>query len=365
MVQAKHGTKTWYTPTLLETIREKPSISNQQAYGWRKMPRTRRYVESGAVYELCFRARRGLPFVSYQCLNFIIQCVLARVQRDDKVILCHDIWNGSHPHLIVVSKDAKQLVNFYSEIQKKVTDIIKRHLGRDYLEIWEGIPSVIKLGDLDAAMNRIAYLYANPAQDDLEECIERFPGASSWQEYLVCQNSLDDSVSNSYPWLRLPTVPKLSAACISGKEDQKVIDILIKRNEEIYTLTRCPNAWMKCFGVKDLEVNRVNSQIITLLRQKETIAREIRNRDKKSVLGAKRLKSQPIMKTHTPKKKERKIFIITTLKEIRVEFIEKMRSFQMICCDCYQRWKNGEFSVKWPPAAFKPPLPPTISVFAT
>jgi len=329
------------------------------------MPKTRKYIESGAVYELCFRARTGLPLVSYQFLNFIIQCVLARVQRDDKVILCHDIWNGSHPHLIVVSKDAQQLVNFYSEVQKKITDIIKRLLGRDYLEIWDGDPSVIKLGDLDAAKDRIAYLYANPAQDNLEQTIELFPGASSWQEYLACQSSLEDSVSKSYPWIRLPTVPKLSAACMLEKEDLEVVDILLNKNAKLHSLTRHPNAWMKCFGVKDSDVNRVNSQIITRLRQKENIAREARIRDGKSVLGAKRLKSQPIMKTHTPRKKERKIFIISTIEEIRNEFIDKMRSFQMICWDCYRRWKNGEFSVKWPPAAFKPPLPPTISVFAT
>ena len=163
------------------------------------MPRTGRYIESGEVYEICFRAQESLPFVAYKCLNYIIQCVLARVQRDDKVILCHDIWNGSHPHLIVVSKDAQQLVNFYSEIQKKITDILKRLLGLEYLEIWEGACSVIKLGELDTVIDRIAYLYANPAQDDLEDSIEKFPGASSWKDFQSCLSKLNDTAEETYP----------------------------------------------------------------------------------------------------------------------------------------------------------------------
>ena len=330
------------------------------------MPRTGRYIESGEVYEICFRAQEGLPFVAYKCLNFIIQCVLARVQRDDKVILCHDIWNGSHPHIIVVSKDAKQLVNFYSEIQKKITDILKRLLGLEYLEIWEGACSVIKLGDLDAVIDRIAYLYANPAQDDLEDSIERFPGASSWSEFQSCFSELNSSAVKTYPWIKLPSVPKLSARIISDREDLEVIEQLNESNQERHSLLRTPNAWMKCLGIKeDSDVAAINSRILSGLRQREELARIQRKREGKSVMGAKSLRNQPILKPHKPKKKTGKIFIITTVNEIRLEFIARMKTFHAICRNCYQRWKIGEFSVKWPPAAFRPPLPPTLNLFRT
>ena len=120
------------------------------------MPKKIRYLESGAVYEICFRAKSSLPFVAYNCLNYAIQCVLARTQRDNKVILCHDIWNGSHPHIIVVSKDTEQLIKFQMEVKKKITDIWKCFLGLEHLEIWEGNTSIIKIGDLEAAKDRIA-----------------------------------------------------------------------------------------------------------------------------------------------------------------------------------------------------------------
>jgi hypothetical protein len=330
------------------------------------VPRGRRYIESGAVYELCFRAKSTLPLVAYKCLNFIIQCVLARVQRDEKVILCHDIWNGSHPHLIVVSRDSLQLINFISEVQKKITDIIKRLLGLDYLEIWDGSPSIIKIGDLDAVIERIAYLYANPAQDNLETCIEKFPGASSWEDFQGSLTSLTAEVSKLYPWIRLPSVPQVRSAILSRDEDLEVLNLLKGSNKQLHRLTRSPNAWMEYFGVKDdSEVERINSRIIQLLRLKEGAANTVREIEGTSILGAARLQSQPILKPHTPKKRERKIFIISTIKEIRLEFIDRMRWFRRVCRECWERWRAGEFSVTWPPEAFKPPLPPTLNLLPT
>src|SRR5262245_37021010 len=130
------------------------------------MPRRRRQIISNSCYEICFRARRSLPLSSHRFIKFLIKSCLARVQRDDKVTLCHDLWNGSHPHLIVKAHDAEQCVRFYGEIQKKITDAIKRLLGVSHLNIWEGRATVAQLRDVAAVQDRIAYLYANPAQDD-------------------------------------------------------------------------------------------------------------------------------------------------------------------------------------------------------
>jgi hypothetical protein len=144
------------------------------------MGRNRRRIISGRPYEVCFRAKEGLPFVTNQLMNLVINCVLARKQHDNKVHICHDIWNGSHAHLLLVALDAANFFKFLGEVQKEVTEIIKRLLGINQLNLWEGTPTVIDVLDVDAAINRIAYFYANPAQDDLVSSIEKFPGVSSW-----------------------------------------------------------------------------------------------------------------------------------------------------------------------------------------
>jgi len=315
------------------------------------------------MYELCFRAKASLPLVAYECLNFIIHCVLARAQRDEKVILCHDLWNGSHPHIIVVTRDAQQLVNFYCEVQKKVTDILKRLLGLDHLQLWDGRPSVIKVGDIDAAIERISYLYANPAQDNLEDCIEAFPGASSWKDFQRCERSLNAKAETKCPWIRLPSVPRLSSDILSPEEDYDVIKQLKASNKKFHTLIRQPNAWMRCFGIRN--PGEINDRIIIRIRSREAYARELRIDEQKNVLGAARLKNQKILQSHTPPKREKRIFIITTVNEIRLEFIDRMKKFQSLCRKCLARWKAGEFSVEWPPEAFKPPLPPRINLLAT
>jgi len=328
----------------------------------RSMPRNPRYFESGCVYEIVFRAKSSLPFVAYTFMNYVIQCVLARVQRDNKVILCHDLWNGSHPHLIVVSKDAEQLRNFYAEVEKKITDILKRLLGRDYLNVWEDHCSVSKLGDLEAAKNHIAYLYANPGKDHLEENIESYPGSSSWSQFQQCQSGLDTEVSEVYPWLRLNSIPRISDGGLSIEQDLEVLAILKEKNKELHTLTRFPNAWMKCFGVEEENVSQINAQIIASLRSKEAVAREERILTGRRVMGANKLRREPLLKSHTPKKRSGKIYIITTIKEVRLEFMNRMEEFKFRCRDCYRRWRNGEIDIKWPPEAFKPSFPPILNL---
>ena len=103
------------------------------------MGRNRRRIISGRAYEVCFRARQGLPLVTNHLMNLIINSVIARKQHDTKVIICHDIWNGSHAHMLLVALDAKNFFNFIGEVQKEITEIIKRLLGLDQLHLWEGI----------------------------------------------------------------------------------------------------------------------------------------------------------------------------------------------------------------------------------
>ena len=327
------------------------------------MPRRRRRIVSNTCYEICFRARNTLPLVAYRLIKLIIGAAIARTQMDDKVVLCHDIWNGSHPHIIVVAKDSLAFVKFYAEIQKRLTDILKRLLGLDYLRIWEGYPRVTELCDLAAAKDSIAYLYANPAKDNLTDSIEEFPGYSSWTDFLQSKNTLLAKTVESFPWIRLPSVPTLHSEILSSRQDANIVRHLRKVNKERHLLIRYPNAWMKCFGIEtDEEVAEVNESILSLMREKEQTAREIRQNEKKSVMGADKLRSQPILKPHTPKKRRANVFIKTFDNELRIKKIEERDLFDDQCRECLELWRKGYYDTQWPPGAFKPSLPPTVNL---
>ena len=62
-------------------------------------------------------------------MKLLISCILARTQRDFKVDICYHLWQGNHPHIVAILKDADQARCFYMELQKKLTDAIKRRGG--------------------------------------------------------------------------------------------------------------------------------------------------------------------------------------------------------------------------------------------
>lgn len=327
------------------------------------MPRRRRRIISNTCYEICFRARRTLPLGATQLVKFIIGASIARTQRDNKVLLCHDIWNGSHPHIIVVAKDSLAFVNFYSELQKRLTDAFKRLLGLDYLNIWEGYPRITELADINAAKDSIAYLYANPAKDNIVDSIKEFPGYSSWKGFAKSKETLSATFTESYPWIRLPSLPTLNSETITPRQSANIIKQLWKANKKRHQLVRHPNAWMTCFGIDtDNEAIEINKSILSMVFEKEANAREMRQKENKSVLGYSSLLSQPILKSHTPKKRRKNVFIKTFDNALRIKIIEERNVFDKKCRDCFGLWKKGHYDILWPPGAFKPPLPPTVNL---
>ena len=327
------------------------------------MGRTRRRIESRECYEVCFRAREGLPLVAYHLINLIIGSTVARAQRDHKVDICHDIWNGSHAHLILVARDAEMFVRFLGEIQKQITEVLKRLLGLDHLSIWEGSPLIAKVLDIEKAIDRISYLYANPAQDNLVDSIERFPGFSSWSDYKVADDTITAQCNQEYPWIRLPSIPRLESPILTESQDSYFVKLLKKLNKNSHTLTRQPNLWMQCFGVSTAPaVAEVNVRIRERLLRREQEAREKRKASGRSVMGVARLTSQPIMKPHKPKKNEKKIYCLSSINELRMSFIAEFKCFCRRCRECYECWRTGDISVEWPPGAFRPPLRPAYNI---
>ena len=327
------------------------------------MPRTPRRFVSGNCYDICFRAQEGLPLVTRKVMALVIKSALARTQRDDKVVLCHDLWNGSHAHFVVVTKDAAQCRNFYCELQKKITDALKRLLGKNHMRIWEGRPMVARLGTLADAIEKIAYLYSNPGKDNLEECIEKYPGVSSWREFLEHMGDIDGQSREMVTWIRLPSIPPLSSPAPDDAEETQVCRLLQMCNREQHVIARSPNEWLRYFGIEDpCEVRRVNDRIIERLREMEAEAAAKRKDTGKTVIGAGVLCRQPIMKPHTPKKRGRKVFIISSDEEIRLREIEVQEEFTAECRRCYSSWRQGDFAVEWPPGAFRPPLPPSANL---
>lgn len=268
------------------------------------------------------------------------------------------VWMANHPHLLVRAFDAKAFKNFYMELQKKLTEYIKRLTGSKHLLLWEGRAQVSKVEDVEKAIQRIAYFYQNPSRANLVNSIEEYPLLNTWEIFNECACDLTAQVTTKVPWIRLPTVKRLRSRRVTEPEDRQLAERLTQQAKFQHELTIMPNDWMRAFGItQGAEVARINEQI-----RKETAAGEAQSaaeRLKRSsgVVGAKRLRQQEILKSHIPAKKSRINFILASTKELRIAYIKKVREIFSECTRLYRLACRGEL-VSWPAGVFPPAIVP-------
>ena len=96
------------------------------------------------------------------------------------------------------------------------------------------------------------------------------------------------------------------------------------------------------------EIEQIRSRIIKEVRVREAKYRELRKKEGKNVVGAANLCSQPYMRPHMPKKRERKIFLVCRNRKRRKKLLYLYRKLFEYLRDSYCRAKEGE-AVEWPP----------------
>jgi hypothetical protein len=83
--------------------------------------------------------------------------------------------------LVVINPD--HVDAFFRHFKTESAHMINGLLGRNKRTLWcEGYDSPIVLTPTRALI-AIAYLYSNPAKDNLETSIDRYPGFSSWKMF--------------------------------------------------------------------------------------------------------------------------------------------------------------------------------------
>jgi hypothetical protein len=283
----------------------------------------------------------------------------------NKVTICGFTWMNNHVHILLIIWDSFDATKFYGELQKNLTEYLKRLLGLKNLSLWEGRASVILIGDLAAAVERFIYVYANPAKANLVNSIEEFPGYSTWNIFKNCKPTLGYRHCEKVPFIAQSKVPLAARKDLTSYQEQFVLGKLRSNSSSMQRINVLPNAWLKCFGVVDPEdIECINKQILAgvLAREREYIDR--RNSEGSKPVGPNKLRIQPLMQPHTPKKHEKKIFVIARSKDIRIRIIQAVKNICATCERCYLAWRNADFALRWPPGVFLPPRPPIANSFA-
>ena len=285
--------------------------------------------------------------------------ILGRTQRDSKVELSHFLDMNNHSHTLAVSNHCEKQSKFYMELQKKTTDAVKALLGLKSLSLWEDRPSVAKVATLDDAIKRIVYIYCNPSKASLCDSIEEYPGINSWSAFLQCEPRVDAEVVVDARWYPVSEIPKLPSRLLSPKQDARIHQELASSEKALsHPIIIKPFKWLEAFGiVNPYKIERIRQKIIAQVRETERVNAEARLAAGKRSVPRSVLVREPYMKPHTPKKKERKIYLICGDRELRLELLERFRQIFDRCRECYRKAKEG-LRVEWPPGTFTPWFPP-------
>jgi hypothetical protein len=271
---------------------------------------------------------------------------------------------NNHPHMIVVSQDVSALKRFNEELKKKITDFLKRLLGVKRLNLWPDASSISEILDLEKAIRHHAYIFLNPCRADLEESIDQYPGESSWNAFVTASPSVNAYVEVDAPWVKLPTIPKLSRWNPSKHEEDRVTNSMTEASQGKHTVKVYPFAWLRPFGITaPQKIEEIRQRIIAEVRESEAQLHSERLAKARPVKGRQQLEQQAFMCSHIPKKRERRIFFLSSCRELRIEFLRTYRHFCSRCRECYEAACRGARDILWPDGAFIPPLRPLANPF--
>ena len=326
------------------------------------MPRTKRVIFENTAYEIIPRAREGLPLPPTRLTNQLLTGILARTQRDDKVTLCNFVNMNNHDHQHVVPKESDMMVKFYMEYQKKVTDSVRKLTRNARLNLWEGRPAVVMMQGVEDVVRRLVYIFLNPAKAGLVKSIDEYPGLSSWNAFKSCAASVDAEVIIKARWTpasKLKPLPLNNR--LSPKADDEMVNYVKSHEDSIeYDLVVKPFAWLKSYGITaPQEIESIRQRVIREVYEAEAAIAKERREKSEGVIGAEKLRRQEYLKSHTPKKKERKVYVFCCDDVVRPQVIKAIKRIDTECDACYKDLKSG-LPHEWPPGTFIPWIPPTM-----
>lgn len=307
---------------------------------------------SKRMYDICFRAVKGLPLPARELTTLLIESVIARLLTLDTVIVCNFVWMSNHVHMQLVSLDMKSFTHFHGQLKKRLTDVLKRLLNIPQLNIWKDRTNLGEVLDLDAAIRKVFYEFTNPQRALIVRTIEEYKGCNTWKEFCTAPPDINACVEKEVPWVQLPDIEPLSRPNPSYSEEKRVIDELQQRTKTRTTILKIyPFKWLEPFGVTDPdEIEKIRQKIIQQVREEEA-----RLSTKKFVPATR--DGFDVTNSHIPSKKERKVFVFASTKEARIDFISSYKRFVEKCRMCYEFMKQGVTSIDWPIECYVPPKP--------
>ena len=282
-------------------------------------------------------------------MELLLWGIVARAQELYPVRICHLQWMGNHFHLILTVGNPDDVPAFMRFVKGESAAAINKLLGRRARSVWcDGYDEPVLLTGEDV-IRYIVYLYANPLTANLVAAVDAYPGVSTWKMYR------SGRCSRRCKHIPRSAIPALPDAPLSESQERALVRLLKSQSEKESRFLLEPDAWMECFEESaSWDKDKVRRRVIKEIRELE--AELLRNPERK-VLGAEALRKEDIRQLHQPKKFSRRMICISLDKELRKGFISWAKTLFFTAREVYRRWKQGDYSVSFPPGLFPPSVP--------
>ncbi len=309
------------------------------------MPRNRKLFIHGLPYEITFRTESGLPFPAQPLIKYAMESILARAQTYYPVGITAVVLMSNHYHMVVVVDDPASIPPFVGFIKRESAHLANHLLGRRRHTVWlEGYDSVPIL-DFEKMIDRLAYIYTNPAKANLEE-ISRYPHVSSWKALLTGAETLVRKAIPRALYLKQPSNQ------LSLEDQNTVLESVIDECTADYALRIDTDLWLSSFEeTKNLKPEVIRKKLLDRIEEVESGLRLSRERPLK---GEHALRLESIKADYLSQKHGKKMICFSSVVELRKRFIKWFKYCSEQAGLVYQRWKSGDYAALFPPGFFLP-----------
>ena len=316
------------------------------------MPQPPRLLFPKTAVFITTRTEEGLPLIPAAFMNRILESILARAQSLYPVIIAGYKFMNNHLHMLLVVESPDDVVGFMSRIKTESGHAVNHLLGRRRHTVWqEGYDSPPVLTP-DDVVSKLIYLYTNAQNANLVSTIDEYPNVNSWKMFTsgVCQKVCK--------WIQRPMIPKLSKTNLTISEQNEFTENILAKAKKEHILTLNPDAWLSCFKITDPEqIEEYRKKVIDGVREAEKQLIEKRAAENKTVVGVKKLLTQPIDIPYTPKKFGRRMWCICRDRKLRIQFIQQVKILLTEARQVLEKWKLGDTEAKYPLGLFPPSMP--------
>ena len=298
-----------------------------------------KYHPKDSVLFVTFTVEEGLLLLSNPLCLAIIHSCLAAAQSLYPVRISHIVVEATHIHLVLTVYNPEDVQAFMRHFKTESAHMLNSLLGRKKRTVWcEGYDSPTVL-TFAKAMIVIAYLYSNPAKDNLVNSIDEYPGFSTWKMFK------DGECSKIWKRLRRPAFRPLPKDSHNLRGYTKEAERILDDSSELQTFKLEPNVWLEAFGITDpVEQQRINARVIERVRTIEERAARVREREKKTVIGRERLMTQRFDLSYRPSRKGKKMWCLAERRAIRMAYIRMFKRLKQEARRVLALWRQGDMA---------------------